>query len=883
MKTQREDHQPPRWANQLLRTFCAPHLLEEVQGDLQEEFEFRIQRDGLRKARWDYVRNVIEYIKPFAIRRKPSPNSNPFLSMNMLRHYGIVAVRNLFRHKAFSAINIFGLSLGMTCCLFIFLWVRDEKRVDNFHANDETLYSLYHHTTYNGGGEDFGYRLPYAFVDNKEKVIADEIKQVVPEIKYASPYCTTYELPWGYPRTFQIGDKIHKLPGSAAGEDFFRMFSYELIAGDRVTTLNDISSLAISRKMSNMFFKTPDDAIGKSIRYENNIDFTITAVFEDVPAESSLKFDFIINWKRVLTGYIERSDNKWPTFIQLHENADLTAATDKINGLFESWLGKNAGQKIVMKLQPFGDQYLVSNFVNGKPEGGRIEYVKIFSGVAVFILIIACINFMNLATARSVKRAREVGVRKVVGSSRINLIAQFFGESMFLALLAMIGGLILVQLFLPVFNNFTGKQIASPLTDSGSWIFLSALVLFTGVVAGSYPALFLSSLKPVRILKGVLRFTPASLWIRKGLAGFQFVLSIILLIVTLVVSRQTNFVQKTNLGYNRENLIYLRIEGELNPKYAVFKERALKMPGIAMVDRSSEAPHAMNFVIAGPFVWEGQKKEENVAMKPLSVGFDFLKIMDLKIVEGRDFMKTPLDSADAFMVNEEAVRQMGLKDPVGKSISAWQKKGHIIAVLKDYHTHSLHEPIKPLIMDVKEYEYFGVIIIRTEPGKTTEALASLEKVCRELNPNYPFDYQFVDKEYEKLYKNEMVVAKLTNAFAGIAIAISCLGLLGLIMFSAEQRTKEIGIRKVLGATVSNIIGLLSKDFIKLVVISFVIAAPVAGYFMNKWLDGFAFKTDLSWWIFAVAGISALLVALLTISVQAISAALANPVKSLKTE
>jgi putative ABC transport system permease protein len=346
---------------------------------------------------------------------------------------------------------------------------------------------------------------------------------------------------------------------------------------------------------------------------------------------------------------------------------------------------------------------------------------------------------------------------------------------------------------------------------------------------------------------------------------------------------QTGFVQKTNLGYNRENLIYLPIEGDINPKYSVFKERLLQMPGISMVDRSTEAPHAMGFIIGDPFKWEGQKKDEVVFMKPLSVGFDFLKIMDMKIVEGRDFKDTPADSADAFMVNEEAVRQMGLKDPIGKEISAWAKKGHIVAVLKDYHTHSLREPIKPVILDVKEYEYFGVIIVRTEPGKTEEALASLEKMWKEFNPNYPFEYQFVDKEYEKLYRGEMVVAKLTNVFAVIAISISCLGLLGLMMFSAEQRTKEIGIRKVLGATVSNIISLLSKDFLKLVAISFLIAAPVAGFFMNKWLESFAFRTPLSWWIFAVAGISALVLALLTISVQAFTAAIASPVKSLKAE
>jgi hypothetical protein len=512
---------------------------------------------------------------------------------------------------------------------------------------------------------------------------------------------------------------------------------------------------------------------------------------------------------------------------------------------------------------------------------------------------------MNLATARSLKRAKEIGVRKVVGSSRGSLIRQFLGESLVLSLLAMLLSLMLTHLLLPAYNIFTVKQISSPINEPSSWIALLCLTLFTSLVAGAYPALFLSSLKPVRILKGTVRFSNSSIWFRKGLAVFQFVISIVLLIVTIVISQQTSYVQNTHLGYDKENLIYMRIEGELmDPrnvaknysKYRLFKEMALSMPGIAAVDRSSEAPHAMSFVVDesggeletvtgdDAIQWEGKERGASAGFKPMSVGFDFLKTMNLKIADGRGFSRDfATDSADAFMVNEEAVRQMGMKDPIGKWVSAWKKKGHIIGILKDYHTGSLHEPIKPLIIDIKEYEYFGVMIIRTEPGKTKEALASLEKVYKDVNPNYPFGYQFLDQEYEKLYRNEAVIAKLSNAFALIAILISCLGLLGLVMFTAEQRTKEFGIRKVLGATVSNIVKLLSQDFLKIVFLSFCIGAPIAAYFMNQWLQRFAFKIDLSWWIFALAGGSALLIALITIAAQAIQSAIANPIKSLRTE
>jgi putative ABC transport system permease protein len=511
-------------------------------------------------------------------------------------------------------------------------------------------------------------------------------------------------------------------------------------------------------------------------------------------------------------------------------------------------------------------------------------------------LIIACINFMNLATARSTKRAREIGVRKVVGSSRLSLVSQFFGESFMLSFIALILSTALTQALLAPFNSLTGKHITSPIMEPSYWIVLFVLVMITGLVAGSYPALYLSALKPTRILRGTLRFTNTAVWFRKGLVCFQFALSIALVIVTIVVSKQTRYVQHTNLGYDRDNLVYLQLEGDLNSKYALFKERASTMPGIAMVDRSTEAPHAMAFVVDedngfaetntgnDAIQWEGKEKNASVGFKPASVGFDFVKIMNLKVVEGRDFSRShATDSADAFMVNEEAVKQMGMKDPIGRWISAWQKKGHIVGILKDFHTNTLREPIKPLIIDVKEYEYFGVIIVRLEPGKTKEGLASLETVCREVNPNYPFAFQFLDQEYDKLYRNEKVITKLTNIFAVLGIAISCLGLLGLVMLAGEQRTKEIGIRKVLGATVSNIVNLLSKEFLVLVLLSFFIAAPVSGYFMNQWLQGFAYKIELSWWIYAMAGAFAIVVALFTISVQAFQSAIVNPVKSLRSE
>ncbi|HEX3933488.1 MAG TPA: FtsX-like permease family protein, partial [Puia sp.] len=491
------------------------------------------------------------------------------------------------------------------------------------------------------------------------------------------------------------------------------------------------------------------------------------------------------------------------------------------------------GAQYHVSLERFGDRYLHNIIVNGKPSDGRIEYVRIFSEVAIFILIIACINFMNLATARSVKRAKEVGVRKVVGSGRGNLIAQFFGESLVFSFMAMLLSVILLLSFLPAFNSFTGKNFDFPLTQISFWVSLISLTLITGIVAGSYPALYLSGLNPVRIMKGALRFTTGAIWFRKGLTVFQFVLSIVLLIATIVITSQTNYVQSAHLGYDRENMIYTRIEGELSKKnkYLLFKEQASKMPGIAMIDRTTEVPQAMNFVVNDDEItWEGKEKNTTIGIKPASVGFDFVKIMKLQLAEGRDFSPAnPTDSTDAFMVNEEAVREMGMKNPIGKWVQAWQKRGHIIGVLKDFHTQSLHEPIKPIMIDVKEGENFGVIVVRTQPGQTSQALASMAKVYKDINPNYPFTYQFVDEEYKKLYSSELIISQLSIVFAVVAIGISCLGLLGLVMFSAEQRVKEFGVRKVLGASLAQLAALFAQDFLKLVFIAFLIAAPL-GWF-----------------------------------------------------
>jgi putative ABC transport system permease protein len=521
-------------------------------------------------------------------------------------------------------------------------------------------------------------------------------------------------------------------------------------------------------------------------------------------------------------------------------------------------------------------------FKEGKIDGGRIEYVRLFTIVALFVLLIACINFMNLATARSVQRAKEVGVRKVIGAMRSVLIKQFIGEAILLTLLSAILALGIAACLFPTFNMLTGKQLHLPITNLNFWIGLLGLVIITGIVAGSYPALFLSSLKPVKVLKTGLKFSWGALLFRKALVVFQFALSMILIVGMIVIYQQVQYIQTKNLGYDRENLVYLPIEGDLSKNYELFKQRALQMPGVVNVSKMRNSPTVIEHHTSS-ISWPGKAPNLTVSFADVPVGYDFVKTMDLKLKDGRDFSTEYGADSTNFLINETALKKIGYTDPIGKPISWGSHTGKIIGVVKDFHFGSMHQPIEPFIARLDEKWSYGNILVRIQGGKTKEALTALEGLSKELNPKFPFSYSFSDDAYAYLYKSEQIVSKLSNYFALLAIFISCLGLFGLAAFSASQRTKEIGVRKVLGASVSNIISLLLNGFLKPVVIAIIIAIPVSQYFMQHWLNGFAYKIDLEWWVFALAGLVAIAIALLTVSYQAVRAALANPVKNLRTE
>lgn len=787
----------------------------------------------------------------------------------MIKNYFLVAWRNIIRNKAFSAINILGLALGLACSLLIIFWVQDERKVDGFHANGDYLYQVYVRQAYDGK-VGAGY--------STQGLLAQELKKEIPEVQYASALesVRTY--------TFERNGNVQKMDGSNADVDFFKMFSYPVIAGSIDRALATPEAVAISRRMAEVFFGSPDAAIGQSIRYENKEDLTVTAVFENIPANSTQKFDFLKSWVAYVkeNPWVHNWGNASPaTYVQLRADADPAKVEAKIREFIYRYTPKTEGLTTELGLQPFPETYLHSRFKDGQIDGGRIEYVRLFTIVSVFILLIACINFMNLATARSAKRAKEVGVRKAVGAKRSMLVWQFAGEAVLLACFAVIIAVAVVAVLLPTFNTLTGKQLSLPFGQPLFWAGLLGLMLVTGFIAGSYPAFFLSSLKPVRVLKGGLRFSPGNALFRRGLVAFQFTLSIILIVGMIVIYKQMQYFQTRNLGYDRENLVYIPIEGDLIKNYNVFKETARNMPGVLNISKMRNSPTYIEHH-TGSIKWIGKDPSLEVSFADAIVGYDFVKTMNLQLKEGRDFSKAFNDST-SFILNETAVAKIGYKDPIGQPIGWGNRHGKIIGVLKDFHFNSMHSAIDPLIIRLDEDWTWGTIMVRTQAGKTKEVLAGLEKLCKSLNPRFPFTYQFSDEEYTKLYKSEQVVSRLSGYFAFLGIFISCLGLFGLATFMAEQRTKEIGVRKVLGASVPNIFVLLSANFLKPVAVAILVASPVGWYLMDRWLSGFAYKIDMDWWIFVLAGMLTVLIAMLTVSFQSVRAAVMSPVKSLRVE
>lgn len=773
-------------------------------------------------------------------------------------------------NKIFSVINILGLGLGIACSLLIYLWVQDELSYDRFHEHENRLYKVMVHQLDKDGSVISSF-------DATPGLLAEAFKNEIPEVAGAATVL------WEYEPAVAAGEKIGREKGRCVSPDFFRMFTFPLVKGDVNTVLSSPDEIVISLKMADTYFPG-EDPVGKVIRVNNNRNFRVTGVMADIPENSSLRFDFVLPIKYSFDD-IPWLTGGWNafgphTYVMLRPNTSV----EKVNSKIRDFLTRHDGniKDKAMSLQPYGEMYLYSRFTKGVADGGRIEYVRLFSIIAVFIILIACANFMNLTTARSVKRAKEVGIRKAIGADRGRLFGQFIGEAIITTMLAVIVAIVLVLSFLPVFNDLTGKHLYTHLYNPIFIIVLPALVLVTGFVAGSYPALFLSSLNPIAVLKGVLKTSSSATVFRKALVIFQFSLSIVLIICTLIVYRQMHYVQTKNLGLDRENVIYVPLEGDLSRNDAAFRATLLQSGGIESMTNATAIPTDVGMHTES-VSWTGKDPNEKVGFWQMSVDYGFTNTLKVQLKAGRDFDRSFGGDSANFLINEAAAKVMGMKEPVGQIVTYEGKPGRIIGVIKDFHLHSLHEPITPLFINFMTPNAFKLAVIRIQAGKTRNVIATLTDTWKRFNPEYPLDYKFADDLFAQQYRSEMMVEKLANIFAFLAIFISCMGLFGLAMYTAEQRTREISIRKVLGASAAGIIYMLVKYFIKLVMIAVVIAFPLAWWAMYKWLQNFAYRINISWWIFLVAGVIVMLIASLTVSFQAIKAATVNPVNNLRRD
>ncbi len=781
----------------------------------------------------------------------------------MLKNHIKIAFRNLQRNKVYSIINVTGLALGLACTILISLWVYDEINIDKFHSRGPQLYRVMANINWDG----------LSTLDNVPLNVAEALKKDIPELE---------KVTWlsGRKRLLTAADRSFKEQGYYSSPDILTMFSFPLLAGNIKTALSSPDQIVITEKLAIKFFQGVDP-IGKTVKIDNDKVFKVAAVLKDIPTNSSLKFDWLIPFE------VFQNANRWLQgwgnySVEMYAMLKPGSKTEVVNAKLESLLKNNSDKnaKDIIFLQPFEDRYLYSNFKNGFQDGGRIEYVRLFTVVAFFVLLIACINFMNLATARSSKRAKEVGIRKVIGAERSMIISQFMGEAALLTIISVLISLVMVLLSMPYFNALTGKNLSINFGDPAFAGMLLSITLITILISGSYPALFLSSFKPVAVLKAAIVKSTGTAFLRKGLVVAQFTLSVFLIIGTLVIYKQIQYIKNKNLGLEKENLIQVELNGDISKNSKVFLEEIKRSPAIKSTALTADNPIDIGGSSAD-LEWDGKQPGQLGKISATWVGYDFLKTVGVSLVDGRDFDPGRPDSAN-YIINETAARMMAIKNPVGKTVSFWNGKGQIIGVMKDFHLKSLHEAITPLIL-VLQPGNSSYVFVRTEVGKTAQAIADMQKVYSQYNSVFPFEYHFMDEIYNQRYKSEIVIGQLGNIFAGLTIFISCLGLFGLAAFTAEQRFKEIGIRKVLGATVANLTSLLSKDFLRLVLFALIIAIPAAIWAMNAWLEGFAYRIELPWWIFAISGLLALLIAFVTVSFQAIKAALMNPVESLRSE
>jgi putative ABC transport system permease protein len=855
-----ENPRVPRKALVFLRWFCREDYLSEIEGDLTELFQLRAETLSTGQARRLFWWDVLRSFRPVNIKKI----GFTFFSFTMIRHHITAALRSFAKHKSSFLINVTGLSTGLACTMLIVLWIADELKYDRFYPKAEEIYKVL---------GNYGFTSEITTGEWLPGPLAAALRSDYPEIAHATV------ITWNEDHLISNNDTHIKASGKFTDEDFLEVFNRPLTEGVSTSlALAEPSAIAVSQSLAVKLFGH-EKALDREVRFDLEHSFVVKAVFEDFPVNSTIQVDWIAPFT-----FFEKS-NPWvanwgnggpQTYVRLQPGADHQLVSEKLAGEIKRHINEDATK---LFLYPFTNYYLYGNFEKGKQAGGRIEYVRLFGLIAAFILAIACFNFMNLATARASRRAKEIGIRKAIGARRWNLLGQFFSESFLITFLSACLGGMFVLLALPYFNNLTDKHISMSLEEPIFYVYIVGSTFITGFFAGIYPAIYLSSLNAVKMLKGSFTGSTFEVIARKGLVVFQFSLSIVLVLATWVIYQQIQYIQAKNMGYNKENLITFVSDEEFIKKEKVFEEQIRKLSGVVSTSGSNSAltqPSSNT----GNVQWEGKAEDDLMSFEVLRTDYDFIKTLGIEMVDGRDFSREFATDTARIIINEAAAKVMGLENAVGTRIKVWNQEWEIAGVARDFHFASVHSEITPLIMMLSpgiSYYYW----IRINGNTTPATIGQITKIYKELVPEYPFEFAFFDQKIGQLYKSEQRIGTLSAFSALFAVLISALGLFGLSAHMAERRTKEVGIRKILGASISHLVLLLNKEFTWLVLLAIALSCPIGWYLMSIWLDEFEFKIPLSGWHFAGAASIALVIAWATIALQSYKAASVNPVQSLR--
>ncbi|MDW3191196.1 MAG: ABC transporter permease [Cytophagales bacterium] len=866
------DKHPPKFFRSFFRWFCHPRLHQPIEGDLMELYYERLDELGKRKADLLFIKDVLILFRKDIIR--PAGGTYRLNFYGMLKHNLLITLRSFKRYQSTFWINLIGLTVGLAASTLIFLWVNDEISKDQFHAKGDQIYQVLRtkRTT----------DRPTRTHDSNSELLIPEMKSELAEVEMAVPIMR--EFPYAI---LSIDDKTLKSSGLFVGNDFFNLFSFNLTNGNPNEVLTSPSSIVISKSLSEKMFGD-ENTIGKTIHLLDNTDgevlyeadYQISGIFDDSQLNTSEDFEFVLPYQVFEADRVASwGSNSSRVFIQLNEQTNLSEFEAKLDAFYQRKMSQiyvREGNVINMHLQPYLTRHLYNRYENGVLTGGRISYVYLFSGVGLLILLVACINFINLSTALATRRLKEVGVKKVFGTSKGFIISQHLMESFVLVLISTLLALILLSTILPGFSAITNKTLTLQFSLE-TLIGLGAIIIITALLAGTYPALFLSGLRPLDALSAKLKTSTKGQWLRKGLTIFQFSLSIVLIISVMTVSQQVDYVRSKNLGYDRENVITFARDGQLVNNMEPFMNRLATIPGVVHSTRLEGSISQFNNSGGG----YGGDGRPYIDFTFAYVGYDFVETIGLELKEGRSFSREFTNEHKKIILNETAIAAMGLADPIGKVVNIRGNR-EIIGILKDYHYQSLHEAIKPMFL-IFEPADATTIAVKLQAGREMETIEELGEVYQEYNAGLPFQFKFLDEEYEALYQSELQVASLSTYFASIAIIISCLGLFGLTTFMTQRRIKEIGIRKVLGSSRIRIVRLLGGNVMKMLVAAIIISTPVAFYLLGSWLENFAYHIDLSPWLFVLGGFTTVLIACFTVGFETWKAASVNPVECIKDE